>query len=133
MISEVMRIGLFLIGLLLMVEVFLLYAKKRLTVDIAMAWEAAGTGIIVVSAVPALSRWCGLLSAGTAVAVFLCGLLVIWAGLRFSILLSVMQMKVQELAVQVSLLKEENLQLMQKVEEAENRPGGGVSIGNGGK
>ena len=115
------RIGFVLAGLLVMGWVFCLYAGKRLTVEIAMAWEAAGAGCVLVGLIPALSKWCRLLSFGTVTAMFLLGAVAVWAGLRFSILLSVLQMKTQELAVQISLLKEENRQLAEKLLQKEER------------
>lgn len=110
-VATITRIGFILAGAFVMGRTFWLYAKKRLTVDIAMAWEAAGAGVLIVGIVPAFSRWCRLLSGGTATALLLGGMVIIWAGLRFSVLLSVLQFKTQELAVQVSLLKEENRRL----------------------
>lgn len=105
--AVLVRGGLILIGLVLMVRIFWLYANKRLTVDLSMAWEAGGAALIVIGAVPAFSRWCALLSSGTAVALLLGICVAAWAGLRFSMLLSTLQMKVQELALEVSLLKAE--------------------------
>ena len=99
--------GLIVIGIVVMVWAFWLYSNRRLTVDLAMAWEAAGVVMAVIGVVPAFSRWCALLSAGTAIAMLLGIFVVIWAALRVSMLLSALQMKVQELALEVSLLKAE--------------------------
>ena len=96
---------------------FVLYAKKQLTVDIALVWEALGLAAAAAGILPAASRWCGLLSAQAAAGLLLSGAVVLWVGLRCSVQLSILQMKTQALAVEVSLLKEE----LQHTAKAETR------------
>ena len=94
------KIGLIMTGVIVMVLTFLLHSAKKLTVNLAVAWEAIGIGLILVGTVPFFSSWCYLLARGTMIAMFLVGGLTIWGGFELSILISSLAMKNQELAMQ---------------------------------
>ena len=98
-----------------MVFTFLLHSVKKLTVNLAVAWEAIGIGLILVGSVPLFSSWCYLLSRGTMIAMFLVGGLTIWGGFELSILISSLAMKNRELAMQVSLLNQENERILEEL------------------
>lgn len=75
------KIGLIMTGVIVMVLTFLLHSAKKLTVNLAVAWEAIGIGLILVGTVPFFSSWCYLLARGTMIAMFLVGGLTIWGWL----------------------------------------------------
>ena len=106
------KIGLIITGVIVMVFTFLLHSVKKITVNLAVAWEAIGIGLILVGAVPLFSSWCYLLARGT---MFLVGGLTIWGGFELSILISSLAMKNQELAMQVSLLNQENERILEEL------------------
>ena len=103
------KIGLIMTGVIVMVLTFLLHSAKKLTVNLAVAWEAIGIGLILVGTVPYL------LARGTMIAMFLVGGLTIWGGFELSILISSLAMKNQELAMQVSLLNQENERILEEL------------------
>ena len=105
------KIGLIMTGVIVM----LLHSAKKLTVNLAVAWEAIGIGLILVGTVPFFSSWCYLLARGTMIAMFLVGGLTIWGGFELSILISSLAMKNQELAMQVSLLNQENERILEEL------------------
>ena len=107
------KIGLIMTGVIVMVLTFLLHSAKKLTVNLAVAWEAIGIGLILVGTVPFFSSWCYLLARGTMIAMFLVGGLTIWGGFELSILISSLAMKNQALAMQVSLLNQENERILE--------------------
>ena len=109
------KIGLIMTGVIVMVLTFLLHSAKKLTVNLAVAWEAIGIGLILVGTVPFFSSWCDLLARGTMIAMFLVGGLTIWGGFELSILISSLAMKNQELAMQVSLLNQENERILEEL------------------
>ena len=117
------KIGLIMTGVIVMVLTFLLHSAKKLTVNLAVAWEAIGIGLILVGTVPFFSSWCYLLARGTMIAMFLVGGLTIWGGFELSILISSLAMKNQELAMQTSLLNQDYMTLIRRVEELEKQNG----------
>ena len=115
------KIGLIMTGVIVMVLTFLLHSAKKLTVNLAVAWEAIGIGLILVGTVPFFSSGCYLLARGTMIAMFLVGGLTIWGGFELSILISSLAMKNQELAMQISLLNQDSERMLKKLEELEKR------------
>lgn len=109
------KTGLIITGAIIMVVTFLFHSVKKLTINLAVAWEAIGIGLILVGAVPFFSSWCYLLAEGTMIAMFLVGGITIWGGFELSILISALAMKNQELAMQVSLLNQENERILEEL------------------
>lgn len=48
----IMKTGLIIIGVIIMVLSFVLYAKRKLTVNLAVVWEFLGFALILTGAVP---------------------------------------------------------------------------------
>ena len=111
------KTGLIITGIVIMALTFFLHAVRKLTVNLAVVWEFLGLTAILTGAVPAFSGWCYLLARGTAVAMFTIGVLVLWGGYQFCILISSLSMKNQELAMQVSLLNQENEKILRELEK----------------
>lgn len=95
----------------------LLACSKKLTVNLAVAWEGIGIGLVLVGAIPVLSSWCYLIGEGTVVAMFLVGAVAVWSGYELSVQISSLSLKTQELAMQVSLLNQENERMLKALSE----------------
>lgn len=115
--AGVVKYGMVIVGGLTILASFWFHSIKRLTVNFAVVWEFLGVILIVIGAVPVLSAWTRLISAGTGLALFCLGTVCLMGGFQFSLLVSQLTMKTQELAMQVSLLNQENERIMYELEE----------------
>ena len=116
-VAVLLRIGIVVTGLLIMWQAFYMHAVKKLAINLAVAWECIGIGLVLVGAIPVLSAWRYQVGEGTAVAMFLVGAVAVWSGYELSIQISVLSMKMQEIAMQVSLLYQENERMLNKLSE----------------
>ncbi len=122
--AVIMKTGLIAVGVLIMVLSFILHSKRKLTVNLAVVWEFLGAALILTGAVPVFSSWCHLLARGTVIAMFVIGALAMWGSYILCILISDLSMKNQELAMQVSLLNQENelmLHELKKLQDGEKQ------------
>lgn len=55
-VAVLLRIGIVVTGLLIMWQSFYMHAVKKLAINLAVAWEGIGIGLILVGAIPVLSR-----------------------------------------------------------------------------
>lgn len=113
--ADIIKIAFVLTGLFIMGLTFYLHSVKKLTVNLAVAWEAIGIGLVLVGVIPIFSSWCYLVGEGTIVAMFLVGIVAVWGGYELSIQISSLSMKTQELAIQVSLLNQENERILKQL------------------
>ena len=103
--ARIAGITMIILGLLLLAWSFLAYAKRRMTENFGMIWGVAALCLLVVGII--------LLVVGQnivtvfAVVIFL-GILLVFGLFGFSIAISILIMKNQELAMHVSLLNQEN-------------------------
>lgn len=111
------KTGLVITGIVIMALTFFLHAIRKMTVNLAVVWEFLGLAAILTGAVPAFSGWCHLLAKGTAIAMFVIAALAVWGGYQLCILISSLSMKNQELAMQVSLLNQENEKILKELEK----------------
>lgn len=111
------KLGFIIVGIVIMITTFLSHARKKITVNLAVVWELLGLAAILIGAVPGLSRWCGSLGHGTAIAMFVIGCLILSGAFRICVLISLLIMKNQELAMQVSLLNQENEKILNTLRE----------------
>lgn len=116
----IMKTGLIAIGVIIMVLSFVLHARRKLTVNLAVVWEFLGLALILIGAIPIFSSWCHLLARGTVIAMFVVGALALWGSYILCILISDLSMKNQELAMQVSLLNQENELMLRELKEMKN-------------
>ena len=105
-------------GVLLLVWSFLAYARHRLTENFGMIWGATALCLIVAGIVLAVTD--GSFVAVMAVIVLL-GLMLLLCLFGFSIAISILIMKNQELAMQVSLLNQENESILQELMSAKEQ------------
>lgn len=115
--AVIMKIGLIIVGVMIMIMSFVFHAKRKLTVNLAVVWEFLGFALILIGAIPVFSSWCYLLARGTVIAMFVIGALALWGSYILCILISNLSMKNQELAMQVSLLNQENELMLKEIEK----------------
>lgn len=102
-------------GICLMLLTFYMYSKRRLTDNIAMGWAWFSLVMIMAGAIRAWSGWSRALALASYPMVFAMGGLIILIIFGHSVHLSLMIMKNQELALQVSLLNQENEEVVKKL------------------
>ncbi len=120
-IVDIVRVGLVIEGILIILGIFWLHTIKRMAVDLAVVWEFLGGLLFLAGLVPALSSWLGYLQTEVILALFLMEIICIVGWIEFSLLLSQLIMKSQELAVQVSLLNFENERVLAELREIEKK------------
>lgn len=115
MLPYIIKAGFIIIGFILMSVTFIVYSARRMTVHLAVTWELMGLTGIVIGTVPLFSNWCFLISEGTAAGIFAAAILIIWGGYIMCLMISSLMMKNQELAMQVSLLNQENEKIINEL------------------
>lgn len=103
-------------GVLLLVLAFVSLVKKQMTEGIALGWAIGAVISILLGAVPAFSDWSRKLSTTSIIALLLFAVFVIGYVFKISSDLSKLKMKNQELAMQVSLLNQENERILKELE-----------------
>lgn len=116
-VSLTLRIIVIAVGVLLFAITFFMYAKRKLTDNIALSWAAASVVLILAGAIEAWSGWSKALATGTYIMIFCAagvGILIVY---RICIYLSELVIKTQELTMHVSILNEEVEALRKKIDE----------------
>ena len=115
--ATIVKFCVILVGIGIMAITFVLHAEKKLTVNLAVTWELLGIAAILSGAVPKFSGWSSRLSLGSLVVLLITAFLVLWGVYQMTIQISSLIMKNQELAIQVSLLNQENERILQELEK----------------
>lgn len=105
-------IAMIVLGGLLLIWSFLAYAKHRLTENFGMIWGLAALCLIMAGIVLAVA---GRSFMAVAAVVVLLGIILVLCLFGFSQAISILIMKNQELAMQVSLLNQENESILQEL------------------
>ena len=114
--SNMIRIGIGIVGALLMVVSFMMHAYKKITINYTVIWELLGIMLILISMIPVFSQWTRLLGTGTVVAFFCVGAIFLCEEFRTSVIISQLLLKTQEMAMQVALLNQENEAIMKELD-----------------
>ena len=114
--AAIVKACVILMGIGIMIVTFVLHAKKKLTVNLAVTWELLGIAAILSGAVPRFSGWSSRIGLGSLV-VLITALLVLWGVYQMTIQISSLLMKNQELAILVSLLNQENERILRELEK----------------
>lgn len=114
--ATIVKFCVILVGIGIMAITFVPHAEKKLTVNLAVTWELLGIAAILSGAVPKFSGWSSRLSFGSLVVLLITAFLVLWGVYQMTIQISSLIMKNQELAIQVSLLNQENERILQELE-----------------
>jgi hypothetical protein len=115
--AAIVKACVILMGIGIMIVTFVLHAKKKLTVNLAVTWELLGIVAILSGAVPRFSGWSSRIGLGSLVVLLITALLVLWGVYQMTIQISSLLMKNQELAILVSLLNQENERILRELEK----------------
>lgn len=115
--AAIVKACVILMGIGIMIVTFVLHAKKKLTVNLAVTWELLGIAAILSGAVPRFSGWGSRIGLGSLVVLLITALLVLWGVYQMTIQISSLLMKNQELAILVSLLNQENERILRELEK----------------
>lgn len=119
--ADLIKTGVIVSGAGLILISFWLHCEKKLTINFAVVWMLLGMMLIVSGILPAPVFWLRLLASELAVPFLGLGICCIVGGLVSSLIFSQMAMKNRILAMQVSLLLEENRKILSGAEEAERK------------
>lgn len=115
--AEILRIAIGIMGAFLLGADFLALAKRKMKESIGMVWCVFGVLLILLAAVPGLAGWSTWIIPQAAAAFILIVAALLWWLFLLSSHVSVLIMKNQELAMQVSLLNQENERILSRLEE----------------
>ena len=115
--AAIVKACVILMGIGIMIVTFVLHAKKKLTVNLAVTWELLGIAAILSGAGPSFSGWSSRIGLGSLVVLLITALLVLWGVYQMTIQISSLLMKNQELAILVSLLNQENERILRELEK----------------
>lgn len=115
--GSIMRIGIVIVGLLLIVFSFWTHSKKRLAVNYAVIWALLGLLLVLVGAVPVLSRWTTMVSPEMRLVIFCGGVLILFTEIQSSLTISQLTFKNREMAMHMALLNQESARAMEQVRE----------------
>ena len=99
-------------GILFLVLAFWAYTRQKLNDSMALIWAFVSIALVITGAVPAVSKH---LSESLLIFMFIICLLLLFLLFKVSKAVSVLSMKNQELAMQVSLLNPENERILHKL------------------
>ena len=99
-------------GILFSVLAFWAYTRQKLNDSMALIWAFVSIALVITGAVPAVSKH---LSESLLIFMFIICLLLLFLLFKVSKAVSVLSMKNQELAMQVSLLNQENERILHKL------------------
>lgn len=112
----IVKLGMIGVGALLMIVSFLMHSYKKITVNYTVIWELLGIVLILIGAVPAFSEWTKRLASGTGLAFACVGAIFLFEEFRNSVMISQLLLKTREMAMQVSMLNQENERLMNELD-----------------
>ena len=99
-------------GILFLILAFWAYTKQKLNDSMALIWAFVSIALVITGTVPAVSKH---LSESLLIFMFIICLLLLFLLFKVSKAVSVLTMKNQELAMQVSLLNQENERILHKL------------------
>ena len=99
-------------GILFLVLAFWAYTRQKLNDSMALIWVFVSIALVITGAVPAVSKH---LSESLLIFMFIICLLLLFLLFKVGKAVSVLSMKNQELAMQVSLLNQENERILHKL------------------
>ncbi|MCI8441530.1 MAG: hypothetical protein HFG27_03230 [Provencibacterium sp.] len=114
--ASLIRGGIGLIGAAAMLAAFWFHSLKRLVIDLAVVWEVLGGLLVITACFPQLSAWTKLLSPASGLLLVCLGAAGLWGAFQFCLSISRLSMQSRELAIQLSLLLQENRQLAEEIE-----------------
>lgn len=102
-------------GIIFLLITFLEYVKKRMTEEIGLLWTLFSVLMIGIGLIPDSLAWVGQIRTSVALVLFGFAFFFLLLLLYLSIVISQLLRKNQELAIQVSLLNQENEQILTRL------------------
>lgn len=115
--GNILRIVLFLIGISLLIITVVSLAKRKMNESFCLAWGIVSVAIILAGCLLRPSGWTRFMSATGLVLVLVIIFSAIYAVLFVSLKISELMRKNTELAIQVSLLNQENERILERLSE----------------
>ncbi len=119
--GEIIRVMLIVMGIVLFINMIFSLAKKRMKEQFCLVWGFISI-LLFISGIllhpDGLSQY---ISASGTVIIVMLSICVVWALFYLSIQISVLSRKNQELAMQVSLLNQENEWIMRELKETKEK------------
>lgn len=117
------RQGLVIVGSLVILAALWFRAVRKMTVDFTAMWGIFGILLTLAGAIAPLSDWISQCFSGMGPAMAVLGFVCLLTGFQFSLVLSHMMAKTQDLAIEVSLLKKENERILEELKMLTNKAG----------
>ena len=111
------NIVLTIIGVLFLIADFWICVHKKFSDLIGMGWAVLSIMIIMYSIIPGISNWSRLMDRPEFIAVFIGLVVILFDAFLISMMISQLYMKNQELAMQVSLLNQENEKILYEIDQ----------------
>lgn len=115
--GNILRIVLFLIGISLLIITVVSLAKRKMNESFCLAWGIVSVAIILAGCLLRPSGWTRFMSVTGLVLVLVIIFSAIYAVLFVSLKISELMRKNTELAIQVSLLNQENERILDRLSE----------------
>lgn len=115
--GNIIRLGIALVGIILIIVSVRMNSVKKLAVNHAVVWGLVGVLMILVGAIPVFSSWTELLAPGTSLVFFAVVILILFVEIQNSAAISRLTIKNRELAMQVALLNQESEHMMEALDE----------------
>ena len=114
--ANMIRIGIGLVGILLMAASFLMHSYKKITVNYTVIWVLLGIVLFLIGIVPVFSEWTRYLATGTGLAFFCVGAIFLFEEFRTSAMISQLILREREMAMHVALLNQENEAILKELD-----------------
>ncbi len=114
--ANMIRIGIGLVGILLMAASFLMHSYKKITVNYTVIWVLLGIVLFLIGIVPVFSEWTRYLATGTGLAFFCVGAILLFEEFRTSAMISQLILREREMAMHVALLNQENEAILKELD-----------------
>ena len=116
-VAEILKVIVVGVGILVLCMDFLSFAHRKMTESLGLAWGFFSVVLILSGVLPGLSDWTKAVPKEASGALVLIGILAILGSFYLSGSVSKLIRKNQELAMQVSLLNQENERILRELEE----------------
>jgi len=121
--ENVLQAAVAVIGIVLLIVDFMAFVYRKISEGIGMCWCCIGVMFILLGLIPGLSDWSKTVPREAVPALAFVTLIVLLAAFYLSCALAQLLRKNQELAMQVSLLNQENESILSELDELKGRRG----------
>ena len=115
-VAEILRVIVVGMGIAVLCMDFVSFAHRKMTESLGLAWGFFAVALILFGAIPGLSDWSEAVPKEACAAFLVMGVLAILGAFYISGSVSKLLRKNQELAMQVSLLNQENERILSELE-----------------